>query len=176
MTAVRAEDPTRPVIENDWVDPDPARVFDGDVLTAHWHGRLQRGYLTELEAKASAAGALDRPLIVSEFGDWGLPDLVVPEEPAFWEQSEALAKEISTTAWDGTPSEFVTATQRYQGLADRLQGEVLRRHDHVAGYCLTELTDVPHEPTGYSTSSAGPSRSPWRRSAGSTRYSCRWPP
>jgi hypothetical protein len=33
-------------------------------------------------------------------------------------------------------------------VSDRLQAEVFRRHDHIAGYCLTELTDVPHELNG----------------------------
>ena len=43
---------------------------------------------------------------------------------------------------------FILETQRYQGLSDRLQAEVFRRHDHIGGYCLTELTDVPHELNG----------------------------
>jgi hypothetical protein len=29
-----------------------------------------------------------------------------------------------------------------------LQAEVFRRHDHITGYCVTELTDVPHELNG----------------------------
>jgi hypothetical protein len=33
-------------------------------------------------------------------------------------------------------------------MSDRLQTEVFRRHDAVGGYCLTELTDVPHELNG----------------------------
>jgi hypothetical protein len=33
-------------------------------------------------------------------------------------------------------------------VSDRLQTEVWRRHDHIGGYCLTELTDVPQELNG----------------------------
>src|ERR1700712_1748844 len=29
-----------------------------------------------------------------------------------------------------------------------MQAEVFRRHDGIGGYCLTELTDVPHELNG----------------------------
>ncbi len=146
--AVRTADPTRPVIENDWVEPDPDRVFTGDVLTAHWYGRLQTAYLGELARKAGDHAGPDRPLLVTEFGDWGLPELEGHGEPAFWWQGARLSEEIAATAWSGTVAEFVTGTQRYQGLADRLQGEVLRRHDDIAGYCLTELTDVPYELNG----------------------------
>ncbi len=148
--AVRDADPTRPVIENDWIEPDPDRVFDGDVLTAHWYGRLQREYFATLEEKAAAQAGLGRPLLVTEFGDWGLPELDGSDgsEDAFWAQGDGLATDILATAWPGTPDEFATGTQRYQGLADRLQGEVLRRTDHIGGYCLTELTDVPYELNG----------------------------
>ena len=30
MGAAKQADPTRPVIENDWVEPDPGRVFEGE--------------------------------------------------------------------------------------------------------------------------------------------------
>ena len=145
VSAVRSEDPTRPVVENDWIEADPADVFDGDVLTAHWYGRLQRGYLADLEAKAISESGHDRPLLVSEFGDWGLPDPMETEATEFWEHDRVLAKEISATTWGGTVEEFLSATQRYQGLADRLQGEVFRWQDHIAGYRLTKSTDVPQE-------------------------------
>ena len=47
--AVRDADPTRPLIENDWIEPDPERVFTTPVLTAHWYGRLHAAWLAELE-------------------------------------------------------------------------------------------------------------------------------
>jgi hypothetical protein len=71
--AVRAADPTRPLIENDWVEPDPGWVFTTPVLTAHWYGRLHAAWLAELDAKARRWTGLGRPLFVTEFGDWGLP-------------------------------------------------------------------------------------------------------
>ena len=79
---VTALDPTRPVIENDWVEPDPERVFCSPILTAHWYGRLHADYLDRLERQAAGVGGLGRPLFVTEFGDWGLPDDAAAPERA----------------------------------------------------------------------------------------------
>jgi Glycosyl hydrolases family 2, TIM barrel domain/Glycosyl hydrolases family 2, sugar binding domain len=148
VTAIGRADPTRPIIENDWVEPDPERVFATPLLTAHWYGRLQCEYLEHLEAEAARWAGIRRPLLVTEFGDWGLPDMPPREASPFWYQGDAFTKELARTPWPGTPAEFAAGTQRYQGLADRLQAEVFRRHDHLGGYCVTELTDVPHELNG----------------------------
>ncbi len=146
--AVTEADPTRPVIENDWVDPDPDRVFKSPILTAHWYGRLSTAYLAELTAKVSPWADAPRPFLVSEFGDWGLPDLSPREDAPFWWYGDDLADAIARSPWPGTVAAFVEGTQRYQGLADRLQIELFRRFDGVAGWCLTELTDVPQEFNG----------------------------
>lgn len=148
VAAAKEVDDTRPVIENDWVEPDPDRVFAGDVLTAHWYGRLHTEYLAKIEASCNRWAGVDRPLFVSEFGDWGLPEMPSLAEPPFWDTRGIYATGLVATRWPGTISRFVSETQRYQGLSDRLQAEVFRRHDHIAGYCLTELTDVPHELNG----------------------------
>jgi hypothetical protein len=146
--AITGADPTRPVIENDWVDPDPGRVFDSPILTAHWYGRLSTAYLTGLAARTAPWAASDRPFLMSEFGDWGLPELGPREDPPFWWYGGSLSAAIERLPWPGTVAAFVEGTQRYQGLADRLQIELFRRQDGVAGWCLTELTDVPHEFNG----------------------------
>ncbi len=148
VRAARAVDPTRPVIENEWVEPSPERVFEADVLTAHWYGRLHSDYLDDIEAKATRWADVGRPLLVTEFGDWGLPDMKLVPEPPFWDTREVHAAGLAETLWPGTIGRFVVETQRYQGLSDRLQAEVFRRHNHIGGYCLTELTDVPHELNG----------------------------
>ncbi|GAA4613146.1 hypothetical protein GCM10023195_56750 [Actinoallomurus liliacearum] len=147
-SAVADADPTRPVIENDWVDPDPDRVFESPILTAHWYGRLSTAYLTELAAKTAPWAASPRPFLMSEFGDWGLPDLSPREDAPFWWYGAGLSTAIERTPWPGTVAAFVEGTQRYQGLADRLQIELFRRQDGIAGWCVTELTDVPHEFNG----------------------------
>jgi Glycosyl hydrolases family 2, TIM barrel domain len=147
--AVRDADPTRPVIENDWVEPDPDRVFTTPVLTAHWYGRLHSAWLEELEAGARRWAGLGRPLFVTELGDWGLPELAEPDgERPFWSPDGWYREAIAALPWPGSAAELITGTQRHQGLSDRLQAEVLRRHDHLGGWCLTELTDVPWELNG----------------------------
>src|SRR4051812_37277754 len=146
--AVTDAAPTRPVIENDWVEPAPDRVFGSPVLTAHWYGRLHADYLVALDDKARRWSDTGRPLFVTEFGDWGLPSMPALTEPPFWDTREIYAAGVAWSRWPGTVSRFITETQRYQGVSDRLQAEVFRRHDHIGGYCLTELTDVPHELNG----------------------------
>ncbi|HEX2053014.1 MAG TPA: glycoside hydrolase family 2 TIM barrel-domain containing protein [Actinomycetota bacterium] len=145
---VRSADPTRPVIENDWVEPDPDRVFCSPILTAHWYGRLHAEYLESIEKKAMDWTGAGKPLYVTEFGDWGLPAMPKRDVPPFWDTRELYAVGLAKTLWPATVERFVIETQRYQGLSDRFQIEVFRRHDHIGGYCLTELTDVPHELNG----------------------------
>jgi hypothetical protein len=146
--AVRDADPTRPLIENDWIEPDPERVFTTPVLTAHWYGRLHAAWLAELDAKARRWAGLGRPLFVTEFGDWGLPELADDDRQPFWSPAGWYAKAIAELPWPGSAAELIEGTQRHQGLSDRLQAEVVRRHDHLGGWCVTELTDVPWELNG----------------------------
>ena len=148
VAAAKSVDHTRPVIENDWIEPEPERVFAADVLTAHWYGRLHADYLEKIEQACLLWSELDKPLYVTEFGDWGLPQMPAIAEPPFWDTREIYAAGLAGTLWPASISRFVTETQRYQGLSDRLQAEVFRRHDHIGGYCVTELTDVPHELNG----------------------------
>lgn len=145
---VTEEDPTRPVIENDWIEPDPAYVFQSPILTAHWYGRLHRDYLDKIERTSRQFAGEDRPLFVTEYGDWGLPDMPAMAEPPFWDSRQVYAGALAGTLWPGSIARFIIETQRYQGVSDRLQTEVWRRHDHIGGYCLTELTDVPQELNG----------------------------
>ncbi len=146
--AVVSTDHTRPVIENDWTDPDPARVFCSPILTAHWYGRLDEAYLDELEAKATRWSGTGRPLLVTELGDWGLPDMEHRPDPPFWWYGDHYEREVAATPYPAGLAELCRGTQRYLGLADRLQIELLRRHASVGGFCLTELTDVPWELNG----------------------------
>lgn len=145
---VREADPTRPVIENDWVEPDPDRVFCSPILTAHWYGRLHADYLDALDHESQRWSGTGRPLYVTEFGDWGLPAMPALAQAPFWDTRAVYTAGLAESRWPGTISRFLVETQRYQGLSDRLQAEVFRRHDHIGGYCLTELTDVPHELNG----------------------------
>ncbi|HEU0130987.1 MAG TPA: glycoside hydrolase family 2 TIM barrel-domain containing protein [Mycobacteriales bacterium] len=146
--AVVELDPTRPCIENEWVEPEPERVFRSPILTAHWYGRLHAEYLAKLERESARYRDVGMPLYVTEYGDWGLPQMPLLPDAPFWDTHDIYATGLAASLWPSTVARFVTETQRYQGLSDRLQTEVFRRHDHIGGYCLTELTDVPHELNG----------------------------
>jgi hypothetical protein len=147
-SATVAADPTRPAFENEWVEPDPDRVFSSPLLCAHWYGRLHADYLDKIEAACLEWKGTGRPLYVTEFGDWGLPEMPLLPDAPFWDPRDIYAAGLASTLWPSTIHRFVQETQRYQGISDRMQIEVFRRHGHIGGYCLTELTDVPHELNG----------------------------
>ncbi len=144
-------DGTRPVIENDYIEPGRDHVYWSPVLTAHWYGRLSREFLAEIYAKSEESVDLERALLVSEFGEWALPRLDVEpsrgEPRPFW-SPEQLRADVSELPWSRTVADFVRGTHSYKGIADRLQIELFRRVPGIAGWCLTELTDVPHEYNG----------------------------
>ena len=108
----------------------------------------------------------DEPLIVSEFGNWGLPDVDLlldadGREP-WWletghEWGEGVAyphgvrRRFKTWHLDrvfGSWSDFVEATQWQQFRALKYQIESMRRRSEIAGYVVTELTDVFWESNG----------------------------
>ena len=146
--AVRAADPTRPCIENEWWEPDPDRIFCSPIMTAHWYGRLHHDYLTTLAADCEKWSHTGKVFYISEFGDWGLPLMPELDDAPFWDTREVYSTGLAATLWPDTIGRFLLETQRYQGLSDRLQIEIFRRIDAIGGYCLTELTDVPHELNG----------------------------
>ncbi|HUQ62280.1 MAG TPA: glycoside hydrolase family 2 TIM barrel-domain containing protein [Acidimicrobiales bacterium] len=148
VAAVNEADGTRPVIENDWVEPDPAHVYASEILTAHWYGQLNADYLRKIERACTQWSGQGRPFFVTEYGDWGLPDMPELTDIPFWDTRSVHAAGLAGSGWPGSIGRFVLETQRHQGLSDRMQTEVWRRHDDVGGYCLTELTDVPHELNG----------------------------
>lgn len=145
---VQALDPTRPVIENDWLEPDPETVRHSPILTAHLYRRSTRPALELLGAHVDGYAALGRPVLVSEFGEWGLPMPTGQTPPPFWAQDAQCEAWIARSGWSGSPEAFIEGTQRHQGLADRLQIELHRLRPHILGHTVTELTDIPHELNG----------------------------
>lgn len=147
MDVMASVDQTRPVIENDWVDPDPDRIFVAPLATAHWYGHLDTAYLRELAARCDAAADERLPVLVTELGDWALPTADTARGH-FYDHREAYERMLEETWWPGDLDSFAHATQRYQGLADRLQIDAIRRSGATGGYCVTQLTDVPWEFNG----------------------------
>ena len=108
----------------------------------------------------------EEPLVVSEFGNWGLPDMVNAMTPdgadPWWAEAGlewafgaahatgvvARFARLGLSDVFGSWSDFVDATQRQQLLATRYQIGSLRRRPEIAGYVLTQLSDVQWEANG----------------------------
>ena len=104
------------------------------------------------------------PLVVSEFGNWGLPDadlLSHDGEPWWFETGlewgdgvvyphgvQARCRRWGLERVFGSYRQFVTATQWQEHLALKFEIEAMRRRGSIQGYVITEFTDVHWECNG----------------------------
>ncbi len=103
------------------------------------------------------------PLVVSEFGTWGLPDLshLEADEPWWFESGQEWADGAAYVhgaqqrfgLWHldkvfGDWERLCLETQRRQFDTMRFQIETMRLRPEIAGYVLTELSDVHWEANG----------------------------
>lgn len=106
------------------------------------------------------------PLILSEFGNWGLPSLSAyrGQEPkwfhigAWWSAFDGLPgwprgvferfEQLGLAAIWPNFEAFAEATQWHQFQAVKFEIETMRRHAGLEGYVLTELTDIYWESNG----------------------------
>ncbi|HYC34000.1 MAG TPA: glycoside hydrolase family 2 TIM barrel-domain containing protein, partial [Gemmatimonadales bacterium] len=106
------------------------------------------------------------PMVVSEFGNWGLPDVgklrdCYGGEPWWFETGiewgdgvvyphgiEQRYKAFHLDKVFPTLSELAAASQRMQFTALKYQIEQMRRYPSIVGYIITEFTDVHWESNG----------------------------
>jgi hypothetical protein len=106
------------------------------------------------------------PLIVSEFGVWGLPDAELLQDQKgkdpWWfetgiEWSEGVVypqgvrkrfNNLGLSRVFGSWQKFIEATQQQQFLGLKYEIEAIRRHPEIKGYVITEFTDVHWECNG----------------------------
>jgi hypothetical protein len=107
------------------------------------------------------------PIIVSEFGNWGLPDVEKLRQgyggrDPWWFESgiewsdgavypHSIEHRFHTWHLDQvfpTLSDLARASQRMQYCALKYQIEQMRRHPSIVGYIITEFTDVHWECNG----------------------------
>lgn len=175
---LKAEDPTRLVVDNSACFPNfhvktdlndfhyyrsvPERRQEWDDITAQFAAGADWTFSPLGDAERRG----DEPLIVSEFGVWGLPD---PKklrrddgsEPdwfetgSIWGDGVALPHGIEErfAALDldrtfGSFDAFIENVQWYQFMNLRYQIEEMRRYPSIMGYVITELTDVHWEANG----------------------------
>ena len=175
---LKAEDPTRLVVDNSACFPNfhvktdlndyhyyrsvPERRQEWDDITAQFAAGADWTFSPLGDAERRG----DEPLIVSEFGTWGLPDPAKlrgadGSEPdwfetgGFWGDGVALphGTEQRFAALDlhntfGTFNAFIEQVQWYQHMNLRYQIEQMRLYPSIMGYVITEMTDVHWEANG----------------------------
>ncbi|MFP9137137.1 glycoside hydrolase family 2 protein [Devosia sp. XGJD_8] len=175
---LKAEDKTRLVVDNSACFPNfhmktdlndyhyyrsvPERRQEWDDITAQFAGGADWTFSPLGDAERTG----DEPLVVSEFGVWGLPDPKLLREEdgsepdwfetgSLWGDGVALPHGIEErfasldlhrtfSSFDG----FIENVQWYQFMNLRYQIEEMRRYSSIMGYVITELTDVHWEANG----------------------------
>jgi Glycosyl hydrolases family 2, TIM barrel domain/Glycosyl hydrolases family 2, sugar binding domain/Glycosyl hydrolases family 2 len=140
----------------------PERRAEWDRLTEEFAGAAKWTYSPHGDAEWRG----DEPLVVSEFGVWGLPDPAslrdaAGAEPwwmetgASWGDGAAYPHGIENrfaalrlASVFGDFSSFIEAAQWYQFHNLKYEIESLRAHDAIQGYVITEFTDVQWEANG----------------------------
>ena len=99
------------------------------------------------------------PIVLSEFGNWGLP--VLPEKLPWWFERDFNGREVTRPAgifdrfhgfkFDRMFSGFndlARATERRQWISLKHEIEEIRKHASIQGYTITEFTDLNWECNG----------------------------
>lgn len=174
---LRAEDPLRLVVDNSACFPN--WHVKTDLNDYHYYrtatDRREEWDALNVEFAAGADWTFgngpditrtgQEPLIVSEFGVWGLPqpDLLRKDgqDPwwmaygATWADGAALPqgvearfRELGLGQVFGSFPAFIDQVQWHQWMNLKHEIEVMRRHPTIAGYVITEFTDVHWEGNG----------------------------
>lgn len=181
---IKAADPQRLVVDNSACIPNYHLISDIDDY--HYYAAMpdERGkwdeWVRQFADRADwsygrdAAGAAlpevtrtkQEPLIVSEFGNWGLPSLASlrgasGRDPWWFETGddwgsgevyphgvEERFRRLGLARVFGDYETFAAATRRSELDALRYEIESMRRHASIGGYVITEFTDVHWECNG----------------------------
>ncbi|MDF0663619.1 MULTISPECIES: glycoside hydrolase family 2 TIM barrel-domain containing protein [unclassified Rhizobium] len=175
---LRAEDPLRLVIDNSACFPNVHvktdindyhfyrtavdRREEWERLCREFAGNADWTFSTDKEAVRTRK----EPLILSEFGVWGLPDPARLRREdggdpwwmaygATWADGTALPqglearfRELGLGQIFGDLGRFIEQVQWYQYMNLKYEIEVIRTHVPIGGYVITEFTDVHWEGNG----------------------------
>ena len=175
---VRQLDPTRLIVDNSACpgnfhvrsDLNDFHVYRAVPDQAREWTAVTEGWVSDPASTYSPYGDAvrggDEPMILSEFGAWGLPDPagLTDErggEPWWLDSGHRFSDGIVVPRgvherfrdWGlasvfGSWERFIQESQEHQFEALKLEIEDLRRRDAIAGYVITELTDVHWECNG----------------------------
>ena len=180
VAIARESDPTRLVVDNSamlgalHLDTDLA---DMHTYAAHPHGARQFGAFVDwlaarppdLWERADAEAPANRPVALSEFGIWGLPEHWKPTYPWLLTQrswtpdlafdqagfAARFEKSVARQAFDSL-DDLTAATRRVQAEGFRQQIARLRGTPGLSGFVLTELMDQGWEVNGLADFEARP--------------------
>ena len=141
--------------------PDQAAMFGAWVK--QYGSRPEWLYSAHADARGASSdgGGDDAPLVVSEFGSWGLPRL--PDKPPWWFSRGRPGSQQAITVPAGVEERFrqwkldavfrdyaalVEATQLHQWGSLKHQIEVIRAEPAIQGYVISQFTDVNWEANG----------------------------
>jgi len=184
---LKALDPTRLVVDNSpcngnfhvRTDIDdyhyyrsiPERRAEWDALTAEFAARPDWSF----SPVGDAVRRGDEPLVVSEFGVWGLPDpkqIQLDGAEPWWMETGAtwgdgvayphgIENRFATLQLDkvfGSFDRFIDQAQGYQFANLKYEIESIRSHAAIQGYVITEFTDVHWESNGLLDMNRNPRR------------------
>ncbi len=179
-------DPTRLVVDNSaclhaWgpnihvkSDLDDFHIYANIPDQARWFSQAMDQFASRPVWTYSTQGDAQRsgqePLVLSEFGNWGLPSLHALRQAAGGDDPHWFSIGAWWNPYDGEPGwpagvaerfsrygldrvwadyeAFVTATQWHQFGAMKYEIEAMRRQPSLAGYVITEFTDAYWESNG----------------------------
>lgn len=149
----------------------PERREEWDALTAEFAARPDWSF----SPFGDGVRRGDEPLVVSEFGVWGLPDpelvRLKGQEPwwmgtgASWGEGAAYPHgvqdrfaELQLDRTFGSFDAFIGAAQAYQFANLKYEIESIRAQESIQGYVITEFTDVHWESNGLLDMNRNPRR------------------
>ena len=128
---------------------------------ADWVGQYAERpkYLFSSYGDAITTG--EEPLLVSEFGNWGLPVLPPPDQLPWWFPRDFEGRELTRAGgvfdrfhafgFDRIYTSFddlARATERHEYLSLQYEIEQMRQQASIQGYVITEFTDANWEANG----------------------------
>jgi hypothetical protein len=139
----------------------PERRSEWDKLTEEFAGGADWAWSPHGDAERRG----DEPLLVSEFGVWGLPDpakVTINGEEPWWMETggtwgdgaaypHGVQNRFATLQLDktfGSFDAFIQAAQWYQFANLKYEIEEMRAYPSIMGYVITEFTDVHWESNG----------------------------
>lgn len=133
----------------------PDHYQDWDKWVADFATRPKWTFSQHGDAEATGR----EPLVVSEFGNWGLP--VLPKNLPWWFNRDFAGREVTRPAglFDrfrdfhlnrlfSDYGELARETERHQFISLKHEIEEMRRYASIQGYVITELTDINWEANG----------------------------